>query len=397
MRAPLVVLVAGWAIACNSSSTVHPDAAVDGAGGMPDVADVANPTVRKDLRCAGSVAIARNPTCALLRDHTLWCAGDNFDGALGVGVSDEFFETSGGFVQVEALGAEVADVSIARNRVCAIKRDASLWCWGDNEEDFLGLGSSGPVPTPTRPPVFGNGVAQIVFGPFHACARKTDGAIWCWGDPPGSASEGPAEFTAAGRDNAQLAVGTGFNCVRKNDGSAWCWGQNSYGESGQGTLGSSATPRRLTELANDVAEIAAGGNHACAAKTDGSVWCWGWNRFGEALPGGPTEVRVPTRLPALTTAIVQLELDSGASCGRAADGAVFCWGDPFGNGLGGSMITGSSATPATAAGGPAAQVTTEGHGTCVTRTDGAVRCWGSASLVPTAQAAAGVEVIGPCP
>jgi alpha-tubulin suppressor-like RCC1 family protein len=396
-RAGLAAVVVACASACGSSTSSPPDAGVDGAGNTPDVAGTAKPTVRNDLACAQAVAIAGNPTCVLLRDHTLWCAGGNFDGALGVGVADDFFGTAGGFVQVQTLGSEVASVAIARNRVCAIKRDASLWCWGDNLDDYLGLGTSAPLRTPTRSRALGDQVSQVDFGPFHACARKVDGSIWCWGDAPGSSSVQPAELTAAGRDNVQLAVGAGFTCVRKDDGSAWCWGQNHYGEIGQGIEPSSATPRQLTTLGNEVAEIAAEGNHACATKADGSVWCWGWNRFGEALPGGPTAVRTPTRLTGLTAPIVQLELDSGSSCGRAADGAVFCWGDPFGGVLGGSVVTAASATPATAAGGPAAQVTTDGHGTCVTGTLGAVHCWGRASLVPQDRAAAGKQVIAPCP
>lgn len=395
---PAVLIVC--VCACSASTATSPPGSDTGVArdtGGQTTDGGALPEIRTDLSCAESIAIDGNPTCVVLRDHTLWCAGGNFDGALGVGVADEFFGTRGGFVQVASLGAEVASVALgSTNRVCAIKRDASLWCWGNNPGDYLGLGSSNALFVPTRAKLL-DSVAQVLFGPFHSCARKTDGSIWCWGNVPGaSESSQPIEMTAAGRDAVQLAVGAGFNCIRKGDGTVWCWGQNTNGEIGQGTLGFSKDPVQLIELGTDVAELAAGGNHACAAKTDGSVWCWGWNRFGEAGPGLGEEVLVATKVSALTAKIVQLELDTGASCGRADDGKVFCWGDSFGSGLGGSSVSATSATPATAPQGPAAQVISEGHAGCVTRTDGAVRCWGSMSLVPKAQASAGLQIIAPC-
>ncbi len=394
MRAPILALLVVCVSACSASTEAPSGASDSGAprdtGGQNTDAGPL-PTVRKDLSCAESIAIDANPTCVVLQDHTLWCAGGNFDGALGVGVADEFFGTTGGFVQVAALGADVASVTVGSNRVCAIKRDASLWCWGSSP-----VGASGNLFVPTKPAALGDGIAQVLFAPFHACVRKTDGSIWCWGNAPAGSSPEPTEDTAAGRDAVQLAVGAAFNCIRKADGTVWCWGQNTEGEIGQGTASGSKVPLQLTELGNDVVELAAGGNHACAAKSDGSVWCWGWNRFGEAGPGGPSAVRVATKINSITARIVQLELDSGASCGRADDGAVFCWGDSFGSALGGSSVTATSATPITVAGGPASQVVSEGHGGCVTKTDGSVRCWGSMLLVPKAQASAGLQIIAPC-
>lgn len=149
-----------------------------------------------------------NPVCVVLRDHNLWCAGGNFDGALGVGVADQFFGTSGGFVHVASLGAEVASIAMgATNRVCAIELDGTLWCWGNNPGDYLGLGSSDELHVPTRAKSL-DSVAQVIFAPFHGCARKTDGSIWCWGSAPGATgSPQPVEITAAGRDAVILVMG----------------------------------------------------------------------------------------------------------------------------------------------------------------------------------------------
>ena len=33
------------------------------------------------------------------------------------------------------------------------------------------------------------------------------------------------------------------------------------------------------------AKVAAGGAHTCAIKTDGSLWCWGYNKYGQLGDG----------------------------------------------------------------------------------------------------------------
>jgi alpha-tubulin suppressor-like RCC1 family protein len=45
----------------------------------------------------------------------------------------------------------------------------------------------------------------------------------------------PVQVTGFGTDVAEVAVGLDYTCARKTDGTLWCWGYNSYGQLGDGT------------------------------------------------------------------------------------------------------------------------------------------------------------------
>ena len=69
-----------------------------------------------------------------------------------------------------------------------------------------------------------------------------------------------------------------------SDATVRCWGSNRFAQLGDGTTTAHAAPTVITGLAG-VAQIAAGGGHACARMTDGSVQCWGDNDNGEIGDG----------------------------------------------------------------------------------------------------------------
>src|SRR5208283_1041006 len=67
-------------------------------------------------------------------------------------------------------------------------------------------------------------------------------------------------------------------------GTAWTWGYNNYGELGNGSTTSSATPVQVSGISGVVA-VAGGWGHSLALKSDGTVWAWGFNGDGELGDG----------------------------------------------------------------------------------------------------------------
>ena len=87
----------------------------------------------------------------------------------------------------------------------------------------------------------------------------------------------------------------------KQDGTLWAWGENSYGQLGVGDTTDRSSPTQVGS-AHDWAAIAPGGAdsyHTLALKKDGTLWAWGFNRFGQLGLGDtsdrltPTQVRAP--------------------------------------------------------------------------------------------------------
>ena len=88
----------------------------------------------------------------------------------------------------------------------------------------------------------------------------------------------------------KVAAGENHSLALKADGSVWAWGYNGHGELGDGTTASKAIPVQVKGAngegyLSDIVAISAGNNHALALKSDGSLWSWGYNGYGQLGDG----------------------------------------------------------------------------------------------------------------
>src|SRR5262245_54468382 len=170
-----------------------------------------------------------------------------------------------------------------------------------------------------------NAVAEVAVGEYHCCARKTDGTLWCWGrNNYGQLGDGatvdkttPVQAGAStlGNGVAEVALGEYHGCARKTDGTLWCWGRNNYGQLGDGRAVDKATPVQagVSTLGNAVAEISLGDSHTCARRTDGTLWCWGYNYVGQLGRVGE-DSRYPGQVAWCGDGICSLGERDGGSC-----------------------------------------------------------------------------------
>ena len=79
----------------------------------------------------------------------------------------------------------------------------------------------------------------------------------------------------------QISVGQELSCLLRTDGTVWCWGQDTYGEVGNNTANQQAVskPTQVQGLPNNIPAtvVTTAEEHACALLQDNSVWCWGIN------------------------------------------------------------------------------------------------------------------------
>ncbi len=118
--------------------------------------------------------------------------------------------------------------------------------------------------------------------------------------------------------------GVGHSLALRSDGTVWAWGWNGYGQLGDGTTSPRLRPVPVPGLTGVVA-VAGGAFHSLALKADGTVWAWGWNPFGQLGDGTLAQRTSPVRVPGLTgvTAVSGGTLHSLAV---KADGSVWAWG-----------------------------------------------------------------------
>jgi len=246
-----------------------------------------------------SNAIASVPggffTCAVLADHTVQCWGRNQDGQLGNGDATTDTTLPG---PVVGLGA-VAALSAGGYHTCALMPDATVRCWGRNDDGQLGTGDRVRATTPVQV----NGLAlppvAISAGGYHTCALLPDRTVQCWGrnvvwqvGQPSTTGAFPVPTTVPGITNA-VSVKAGFynTCATLADGTVQCWGENDLGEVGDGSVSPSSGPVRVAGIGG-VSAVAVGGWHSAALLPDNSVRSWGLNDAGQL--GNGTTTNSPT-------------------------------------------------------------------------------------------------------
>ncbi len=336
---------------------------------------------------SGPVASARiaagwNLTCAVRLDGTLWCWGLNATGQIGDGTTVGKLAP----VNVGALGSGVAEVMAGAGHTCARTLSGALWCWGDNGHGELGDGTTIQKHAPQQVLALGSGVAAIAKGMSWTwtCARKNDGTAWCWGENQyGALGDGsavdqhtPVQVAGLGATVVELTEG-GHGCARKNDGTVWCWGDNQHGQLGVGDQIAKPTPVAVTALGVTVAQLDAASGHSCALKNDGTVWCWGLNGWGELGDGTKVDKNKPVPIGALGTNVAQISAGYLHTCAVKTDGTLWCWGANTYGALGdGTTVDSSVPVPITALGNSVAEVSAGAQHTCARKTNGTVWCWG---------------------
>jgi hypothetical protein len=102
-----------------------------------------------------------------------------------------------------------------------------------------------------------------------------------------------------------IAAGNFHSLALKSDGTVWAWGNNFYGELGDGTTTHRSSPVQVIGLTGVVA-VDGGYCYSLALKSDGTVWAWGWNYIGRLGDGTMTDRSSPVQVlgfaPSITTA-----------------------------------------------------------------------------------------------
>jgi alpha-tubulin suppressor-like RCC1 family protein len=88
----------------------------------------------------------------------------------------------------------------------------------------------------------------------------------------------------------------------KSDGTVWSWGNNMFGQLGDGSTTDRYTPVQVSGLVS-VTALGGRGYHSLAIKSDGSVWTWGLNGDGQLGDGTTRNSSVPVQVIGLSKKI----------------------------------------------------------------------------------------------
>jgi alpha-tubulin suppressor-like RCC1 family protein len=132
----------------------------------------------------------------------------------------------------------------------------------------------------------------------------------------------------------KISAGQRHVLALRSDGTVWAWGNNGYGEVGRNC--SACAPRPVNGLSGTFTQVIASHNNSYALRSDGTVWAWGNNLFGQlgrnlaanatANPTPAAVLRDSDGQP--LTGIVGLTASSESEAVLAwnAAGAAWAWG-----------------------------------------------------------------------
>ncbi|CAN1787591.1 Ultraviolet-B receptor UVR8 [Linum perenne] len=281
----------------------------DGQLGHGDAEDRLSPTQLSRLDGHQIVSL----TCGA--DHTTaysespsevysWGWGDF--GRLGHGNSSDLFTPQ----PIKALqGLKIRQIACGDSHCLAVTMDGEVQSWGRNQNGQLGLGTIEDSLVPQKIQAFqGIPIKMVAAGAEHTAAVTEDGELYGWGwGRYGNLGLGdrndrlvPQKVSLANLDGEKMVIvacGWRHTISVSSSGGLYSYGWSKYGQLGHGDFKDHLTPHKLEALgASFITQISGGWRHSMAVASDGKLYGWGWNKFGQVGVGDNVDHCSPVQL-----------------------------------------------------------------------------------------------------
>ena len=300
--------------------------------------------------------------------------GNNVSGQLGLGseISKAFPQ------QVEELKREsITSISSSGQCSCSIAINASgeLFTWGNGLDGILGQGlRDSNILIPTRVPL-DYSFQKVSVGGGHMAGLTTQGKLVTWGlddcgqcgheivkqvvdprafRPQQLRGKAPGEVNGelSGLTLVDISCGKYFTAAVTAEGRLYTWGQGRDYSLGHGDRDLQRLPKQVQALSSSkITRVACGRNFTVALDSEGSVYTWGSNDYGQLGVGQTEKYRaLPTKLRGLKE-ITEIACGDFHVLAVNKDGEVYSWGNGSDGQLGHGSVS-NQATPSLVAGLP---------------------------------------------
>jgi len=253
------------------------------------------------------------------------------DGALLAKGTNRRGQLGNGTREIRASGPyqimeNVTSVSPSFAHTAAITQDGTLWMWGDNE--FNWRGSEWFSPAPFMYNVIAVSTAWLPQDLILTMAITSDLTLYSLDS---SSDYSPAKIMY---DVIKVASSSAHTLAITSDGVLWGWRRNNFGQLGDGTTAQRDEPVRIMENVIAVST----GSHTLAITSDGKLWAWGDNGHGQLGDGTMQNRNIPILV---MENVIYASTRGGHSMAIAADGNVWAWGENTDGCLGIGTIRGA--------------------------------------------------------
>ena len=339
--APTVPLVAQWAslgqqLGPNFSSSIQSNGTLwawgynsNGQLGLSDTTTRSSPVQVGALSTWTQTSCGDYNTMAVQSNGTLWAWGSNAYGQLG----NNSNTSQSSPIQVGALSTWT-QISCGDVNAAAIQSNGTLWTWGSNIYGQLAQNNTLTYSSPVQVFAAATGVWKTIgqSASIHQIAIQSNGTLWTWGNN----SSGQLGLNTTVGVSSPVQVGTlsywtqvsggQLNSLAiQSNGTLWAWGDNRFGALAQNNTATYSSPVQVGAL-SVWTQVAASPYYSTAAiQSNGTLWAWGYNSYGQAGQGNTTNYSSPVQVGALT---VWKQISCGYQCVMAiqSNGTLWSWG-----------------------------------------------------------------------
>ncbi len=292
------------------------------------------------------VAAGAYHTAAVKSDGTLWSWGRNNEGALGNGTT----VSSSVPVQESTHGSDWVSVSAGFHHTAAIKSDGTLWSWGYNIYGQLGNNSTANSSVPVQEASHGSDWISVSAGYYHTSAIKSGGTLWSWGlngfgqlgNNSTTDSHVPVQESTHSTSWSSVCTGGDHTIAIRSDGTLWGWGCNTFGELGNNSTTESHIPVQESTHSTDWSSLSTGYGHTAAIKSSGTLWSWGRNDNGQLGDNSTTDSLVAVQEHSMSTDWVSISAGYYHTTAIKSSGTLWAWGNNSRGQLGDDSAVNSS-------------------------------------------------------
>ena len=269
---------------------------------------------------------------AILDNGSLYAWGNNKDGQLGLGLTDEYVAYN---KKVDIPGKvkliKCAGDNPTESACYVITEDGALYVWGKNSYGQLGVGDEVNKNTPTKVNLPSK-IKELITTGSSVYAILEDGSLYSWGENSyGQLGVGdevnkntPTKVNLPGKIKELITTGSSVYALME-DSSLYSWSENSDGQLGVGDKINKNTPT-IVNLPGKIKKLITSSSASYAILEDGSLYAWGYNGYGQLGVGDevnkntPTKVNLPSKIKELIT--------TGLSVyALMEDSSLYSWGE----------------------------------------------------------------------
>ena len=270
--------------------------------------------------------------CTFCVDHEgfIWSFGKNDSGQLGTGNTTNF-----NVPQKLQNIPPVVSVSCGSSHTLIITKDSNLWSCGSNSKGQLCHVDTEDRSNPQKTS-FSN-ISKISAGNCHSLFQNSKGEIFAcgfnkWGqcglDHFNDPQVTPSLITKAPENIVQFICGSHHNLFLDSEGNVFSFGYNIYGELG---LGHNTNQNELNKIPNipPIKTISCVASSSYLIDFEGNLWSFGDNRCGQLGHGDNAQINAPKIINTLED-IQQISHGCGVHCfAKNSQNQIFFMGSNF--------------------------------------------------------------------